>query len=466
MAESSYSPGLRTAVVLCGAGTAGVYQSGVLRALVEAGVKIDVLAAHGAGAIPALCGAIDGGARLWDPASPWLSPSLRRSYRWRPALRIAALGLAAAGVLILSPLLVLALAAAVYAAGLLAALVNLPNVSMWFVELYRRSLGALFEPPILPTIVPRGVVLAALVVFGVLLAEAFRMSRQDRTRRRWRGAFWWRLIGEPIQGDEPEATLVAAIWALVRGASTEPQPKAAELSRRYVEILGENFGQPGFRELLIAVHDLDARRDLVGALLPADVRALFGARRKGLGPRESEFVDFSGTARELVVEFLMGALRPPAAAAPRACEFPADSYWAGETHRLCDRPELGTRLIEEISIAGVEQVLLVSPAAPAAVPHGMRPMPLDLRARVGELLRSIETSALQDAWNAASTRFSGVFVIRPDHNPIGPFDFAGAYDQASDRTRTLSELLDQGYHDAYRQFIEPVVAAGERVPTI
>jgi len=30
-------------VVLCGAGTAGVYQSGVLRALTEAGVKIDLL---------------------------------------------------------------------------------------------------------------------------------------------------------------------------------------------------------------------------------------------------------------------------------------------------------------------------------------------------------------------------------------------------------------------------------------
>ena len=36
-------------VVLCGAGTAGAYQAGVLRALAEAGVKIDVLAAHGAG---------------------------------------------------------------------------------------------------------------------------------------------------------------------------------------------------------------------------------------------------------------------------------------------------------------------------------------------------------------------------------------------------------------------------------
>ena len=60
-------------------------------------------------------------------------------------------------------------------------------------------------------------------------------------------------------------------------------------------------------------------------------------------------------------------------------------------------------------------------------------------------------------------RFSGVFAIRPDHNPIGPFDFRGAYDEASDRERTLAELMQQGYDDAYRQFIEPVVAAGERL---
>jgi hypothetical protein len=59
-----------------------------------------------------------------------------------------------------------------------------------------------------------------------------------------------------------------------------------------------------------------------------------------------------------------------------------------------------------------------------------------------------------------------VFVIRPDHNPIGPFDFAGTYDETSDRSRTVAELLQQGYDDAYRQFIEPVVASGERLETI
>jgi hypothetical protein len=60
--------------------------------------------------------------------------------------------------------------------------------------------------------------------------------------------------------------------------------------------------------------------------------------------------------------------------------------------------------------------------------------------------------------------FAGLFVIRPPHNPLGPLDFAGVYDERSDRVQSLSELLDRGYEDAYRQFIEPVVGAGgERI---
>ena len=62
----------------------------------------------------------------------------------------------------------------------------------------------------------------------------------------------------------------------------------------------------------------------------------------------------------------------------------------------------------------------------------------------------------------AVNRFSGVFVVRPEHNPIGPFDFGTVYDEASDRRRTVAELIRQGYADAYREFIEPIAAAGER----
>ena len=59
------------------------------------------------------------------------------------------------------------------------------------------------------------------------------------------------------------------MWDLVRGAARVKAPSRVDLARRYAELLAENLGQPGFRELFITVHDLDARRDLVFALVSA-----------------------------------------------------------------------------------------------------------------------------------------------------------------------------------------------------
>ena len=52
--DRQYSTRLRTALVLTGSGTAGAYHAGVLRALHEAGVKIDLVAGRGVGAVGAL----------------------------------------------------------------------------------------------------------------------------------------------------------------------------------------------------------------------------------------------------------------------------------------------------------------------------------------------------------------------------------------------------------------------------
>ena len=43
--------------------------------------------------------------------------------------------------------------------------------------------------------------------------------------------------------------------------------RADELSRRYGELLGENLGQPNYRELILAAHNLETRRDVVFALI-------------------------------------------------------------------------------------------------------------------------------------------------------------------------------------------------------
>ena len=460
-----YSPRFRTAVLLCGAGTAGVYQAGVLKALHEAGIKIDLVAGHGPGAANALGAAIDGGARLWDSSGPWSSGALSRAYRWRSALRVFWFGLAVTAVVLLSPLIVMLAAALFYAAGMLAALLNFTNASQWLVGVYQRTVEILFDPPILPTIIPRAVVLTLLIVVGVLVFSAVRALMQEKSRRRVAGGFWWRLVGAPLAADEPGRILASTLWTLVRGASAQPAPEFGDIGRRYVEVLTDNLGQPGFREVLIGVHDLDGRRDLVGAVLAPAGRGRFEPRRRGGGPREAETVDFTGPQRDLVVDFVMGAVRLPVATAPWPVAFAADSYWRGERHHICDRPELGLRLLDEAANVGAEQIVLVSPAPAPAAPHGLRSRPANLRSRIGDSVRSVETAAFDDLCQAALGRFSGVFVVRPLHNPIGPFDFDGVYDEASDRRATLSELMKQGYDDAYRCFIEPVVAAGEKIET-
>ena len=74
---------------------------------------------------------------------------------------------------------------------------------------------------------------------------------------------------------------------------------------------------------------------------------------------------------------------------------------------------------------------------------------------------------LSDAIRHLHHRFQGLYLIRPSHNPIRPLDLTGAYDERSDRVQTLEELMERGYEDAYRQFIEPFLgASGERMPHV
>jgi len=308
--------------------------------------------------------------------------------------------------------------------------------------------------------------LCLLVTGGVLVGAWWRSRRMRRSKRRVSGATWWQLFGAPIDASEPIGTLTHAVWTLVRGAATEPMPVPAHIGRHYVELLTDNFGQPGFCDVVFGLHDLDARRDLAMAVLPEARLALFAAKRAVGGAREAEAIDLTTTMRDHVADLVAGALQLPGATSGQAVTFPADHYWQGETHRLCDRPELVHRLVEEVIALGAEQIIFVSAAPPAGLPHALGPQPGDLRGRAGEWQRSVETAVLDDAMALSMARFSGVFVIRPAHNPIGPFQFAGTYDETSDRTRSLGDLQQQGYEDAYRLFIEPVVASGERVETI
>jgi hypothetical protein len=467
-AERQYSTRLRTALVLTGSGTAGAYHAGVLRALHEAGVKVDLVAGRGMGAASAFFAAVDGGARLWESDGIWKRASARRLYGWRPPLRAAVLAAATAAIILAIPIVLLALAVIVATVGMLLALVGLEGTGATLTASYSGWIETVFRPAALPTVIPRLALLAILVGGAILAAALVLETARARARRRTRRGLVWRLLGAPISTSEFMERCAEELWNLIRGAAPLPTPPPAELARRYVELLSENLGQPGFRELLVTVHDMDARRDLVFALLGEPHRPrFFGRPSTASQTRPTEAFDLAGVARVHALDALEAALAVPVATEPHLVTFAPEGPWRGETHRVCDRPGCLSRLLSETAAAGAEQVILLAAAPPPARPHELSAGRADLRGRAGEQIAAFETAALGDVVEQFAGRFAGLFVIRPAHNPLGPLDFGGVYDERSDRRHTLGELADRGYEDAYRQFIEPVVgASGERIERV
>jgi hypothetical protein len=463
-----YSTRLRTALVLAGSGTAGAYHAGVLRALHEAGVRIDLVAGRGMGAISAMFAAIDGGARLWEPSGIWKSGAATRLYEWRGGLRIAVVALLAAGAVLLFPLLLLAVAVLVGLAGFVLTLVGATDLAGAVTGGFAARLGSWFSPGGLPLVIPRLVLLGLLVsAIAVAARIAGQVTRRGPRRRMTRGLLW-RLIGHPLTSTQTVELFAAQLWALIRGAAPLQRPRNLELGRKYVELLADNLGQPGFRELLVVVHDLDARQDLVAAFLRDQHRPRFFGRLLGAGTaRAGEALDLAGVAREHAIDVMAAALTLPVATEPHLVTFASEGPWRGETHRLCDRPGALTRVFEELASAGAEQVIVLAATPRVARPHELSAGRGDVRGHAGEQLAAFETAGLRDVLEQFAGRFAGLYLIRPEHNPVGPFDFSGVYDERSDRRYTVPELVDRGYEDAYRQFIDPVVgASGERIQSV
>ena len=464
--DRQYSTRLRTAIVLTGSGTAGAYHAGVLRALHEAGVKIDLAAGRGVGAIGAFFAAVDGGVRLWEPNGLWRSATNASFYRWRLPLRIAGWTGVAAAVVFAVPTALLAVAVLVGLAGLLLTLIGLEAPASTLRSTFSGWVDALFAPTALPTTIPRLVLFVLLVGVAALVAGGVWSAIRARATRRTRHSWVWRVVGAPLTSSDLFGRTLTELWNLIRGAAPIAAPEPRDLARRYVELLADNLGQPGFRELLVSVHDLDARRDIVFALLGHAHRPRFFGRPGAAdsAARHLEAFDLAGVSRDHAFDALAAALAMPIATAPHLTTFPAEGPWRGETHRLCDRPGALGRLLREVATAGAEQVILVTASAPEARAHELSTGRAELRGRAGEILTAFEAAGLGDVLEQFEGRFAGLFVIRPAHNPLGPLDFAGVYDERSDRRQPLGELVDRGYEDAYRQFIEPVVGAGgERI---
>ena len=465
--ESShrYIPQLRTALVLTGTGTAGAYHAGVLRALSEAGVKIDLIAGRGIGAVGALFAAVDGGARLWEDGGRWRGAGVRKLYRWRRSLRIAAWMLGAIFAALALPLLLLLGAAIIYPVNYFLSLLGV-EAGASLVGAYARLLAAQFDPSGISAYIPRLVVAAVATLVAFLAIDAFQTATRSRQRRRARGGLWWRLIGTPLDRQVAADWFIRGIWDLVRGAAAVAPPGRDDVGKHYAELLAGNVGHPGFRDVLVQVHDVDARRDLVVGLLGEPYRAAFFQGGAEDPDRPLEAIDVTGDAGRHLMDALAGALTVPGVNDPHLVTFTAESVWRGETHRLCDRFDGIARLLDDVARAGAVQVIIVSAVPSAAGPHALDADRRDMRGRAGQYLVGLETAALRDAIASRRDSFSAVFEVQPSHNPIGPFDFDGCYDERSDRRVSLAELIDRGYEDGGWQFVDAVVgASGELIET-
>ena len=454
-APQPYSPRQRTALVLAGTGTAGAYHAGVLRALAEAGVRIDLVAGRGMGAVTALYAAVDAAATLWEPAGLWTGPSRPSLYPWRTIWKLCGGLLAIAVLALASPLLVLLALAVAWLPAFLLELAAPPLAGRFTTTLAEWAFWVT-RGETATAAVSRTAGAAILVLAMTILGRALFDRR--RGIRRPRAAPWWQALGAPLDARPVVDWALEGFWNVMKGATRIARPDAVDLGRRYSELLGDNLTQPGYRELLIAAHDLETRRDLIFALLREEARPRFF----GAGPddqRRAEVVDLAGEGGRHVVDAIAGALAVPWLVEPHLVRFDTAGFWRGEAHRVCDRPAAIVRLLEEVSAAGAEQVIVVTSDVAIDRPHALRARAVEPRARLAEYLAGAEACAARDALTALFDHFSGVYQIQPTHNAVGLFDAAGSYDERSDRLQSLRELVDLGAEDAQRQFIDPVLGA-------
>jgi hypothetical protein len=191
-----YSPERRTALVLTGTGAHGAYHAGALRALQEAGVKIDLVAGHGVGTGGAALAAIDGAARLWDADGIWRSSAVTTMYGWRRPLHLVAWMGAALVAVLLIPLLVLLAGLLVFLIGFFLEMVQVSQGAS-IISGYSAWLQAAFSGTGLPTVVPRAVTIVLAAIIAAVGVTAFLAGRVAGGRR-MQGGWWWRIVGAPF----------------------------------------------------------------------------------------------------------------------------------------------------------------------------------------------------------------------------------------------------------------------------
>jgi predicted acylesterase/phospholipase RssA len=458
--------------VLAGSGTAGAYHAGVVKALDESGVKVDVVVGSGAGTVGAVFAALAGGERLHGPAAFWRDVTWSDFYGLRAALRLFVLVLSIGFGVFLLPVLLAVFAGLFFPLFLVADLVA-PAWTARMAETLMLVPAALRTPYLGALAAPTFVLsLTAAVWTGVALL---------RDRRRLVEAFESPLTAVPL-----ERRLRRDLLEVARqSALGDGQVAAGEVGRRCVAALVENLGQPGFRELVLRAADLETGAALSFVLLREPHRAAYLAARGRGRAGGASTVDLGARGYEplLFPAVLAGLLPAPLAPAVRVT-FPRGGLFGAETHRLADGALAGGCGISEALRAGAEQVIVACAVpeeaslplrrrGPHAAAEGLVATlerqsferELEQTHRLNRLVETMghRTEDGSRAWEDPATgrlyRDVAVYVVRPERRALGPLDFDGVLDRTREVLETTDDLVDQGHRDAYRLFLEPVLGA-------
>ncbi len=458
--------GHRTAVVFAGSGASGAYHAGVLKALDEAGVRIDLMVGSGVGVLAAAFGAAASGAVLYGEKGLWREISARRVFRLRSGFRfLRSLGLVALSAFLVPALLALLLGL------LLPAFLAVDFARPGFMSDLSRTLAAL-APGLRLFFV---FALAAPTFFGFLFLLFRGAAILKSSRRRFGEAL---ESAFDLSGIEKE--LARRLWEVARGpALNEKAPETAEVGRQYAALIAENAGQPGFRGLVLRAANLDARKPLVLKLVSDDRKAV------SRGVEGDDLLDLKDAAvAPLLYDAVASAFTVTPLASPRRVRLPKQGAFGGEVHRIAEASAISGSGLSEAIALGADQIVLVTATAkepgPLAERRGLRALASafvalqertaiesDLR-QAERLNRIVETVGHQKStgereWQDPVTgrRFRSVtiHVVRPRRSLLRPLDLDGAIDPSNEVETSLLDWMDEGHRDAHRCFLD--AALGE-----
>ena len=429
---SEFSTQRRTAAILLGEGTSAAYLAGVMSALKNAGVRVDIILGKGAGALVAVFSSIDAEERLHGDAGLLVGASGERPWRLRLLYKLTLGCLLFALAVFLSPLLF----------GLALPLQALGRLLFGGGETVLPGVGVAWLPALLDAAEP--VYLRAMVLPLVALCAIW--------------AVWWlssfarqrRAPSLPeIYDLEPLAALVETkLWQAVRGALTGDRPKERkDIGAAYQELLSGSFGQLGFREIVFYALDTDSGCEVSFALLKDRFFRKFSSNGSGRAPRR-ETIDLAKDGGPLLFDALMAALSPVGLVPTVPIKLPLDTTFGGEVHRFAGSLLSGSSAVQDAVAAGAEQIIYVAGCAPSDRPGGNA---------IERLIEaSVRRTLSDDLAEATRQNDLPVFLIRPDKQRLNPFEVTGRAQIGNERLN-LSALVAHGRRDALRLFVEPVL---------